>query len=591
MPNLPWALALLLACLAPATGFVSAPAYRAAQLDYKATAFGSRRAVVSRHATLASAGAAARRAVVLLPLAEARVPLVARLLSNDTNAAGLVVVLPADDFDAGFAGTKEARALERFLTSAKGSTRVPVYFVRSSDAISGVIADLTKWIAVGSAPTSVSGGWKAVVGQTEPRKIRPAPSLTNYQGLLHGATPAAGAAEPTSSSVLLVVAPYDSFGAAPDLAQGSGSAAAALLEVARLFQKLYAEHSHTPTTSVAFMLSAGSHLNFVGSRAWLTSADPKLLSAVSFVLCLDSLVTDPLDRAEDEGPNHLFLHTARPPDDASVAPLYGRFKAAGKLAGMELETVHKRVNVSAPTAAWEHELFSRRRMAAATLSARSTPPDFLARSSIFERGAAAGDARTIASSVRVVAEALARHALAADGVDVPASESLFAEAKGLGVSESELGSWLSLFGRVPRVAPIASIAEARAAKANDKFKSAVDRTAKLNAEVAARAEVNRSGVLPALSQALGKLTSEVTTMDFELPRDWVFYSHSEAAELRLYRTASIAFDVTLLACVLAYLGALFLGLKLYHGGWAGVRDSLRAAPPPARSPGSAKKRR
>ena len=71
------------------------------QFDYKQHPYGSRRAHIAHHATLASAGARARRAVVIVPLAEARLPLVTRLLSNVTNAAGMVVVLPANDFDEG----------------------------------------------------------------------------------------------------------------------------------------------------------------------------------------------------------------------------------------------------------------------------------------------------------------------------------------------------------------------------------------------------------------------------------------------------------------------------------------------------------
>lgn len=537
------------------------------QFDYKQHPYGSRRAHIAHHATLASAGARARRAVVIVPLAEARLPLVTRLLSNVTNAAGMVVVLPANDFDEGSAGTPQARELERYLMT---STRVPVYFARETDGLTRVQQDLKSWIAQGNAPTSVSGGWHAVVGKGEPRKIKPPPSLTNFQGLLHGGVPPSTSEESSAAGgVILVVASYDAFGAAQALAQGSISAAAALVELARLFQKLYAEHSHKPSTSIAFVLAAGGHLNFVGSRAWLASADTKLLNAVSFALCLDNLLIDPLSAADDEGPGKLFLHSARPPDDASVEPLYTRFKAAGELSDVSVSTVHKRVNVSAPTAAWEHELFSRRRMAAATLSARSTPPPFLSRASIFDRGEASANATALAGVVRTVAEALARHVLAVDGVKVSATESLVGD-----VSIPNLTHWMKMLGRVPRVAPFASLAESRATKAMEKVKSAVDRNAKLAAEAAAAAESNHSGVQPALSKAMRDYTSEAKSMDFELPRDWSFYTHAEELELRLYRTASVGFDVALLAGVLAYLGALYVALKAYTYGWSGVVEAL-----------------
>merc|ERR1712086_1073701 len=115
---------------------------------------------------------------------------------------------------------------------------------------------------------------------------------------MSGNLPGAGGED--QPPTIVIVAHYDSAGAAPNLATGAdsnGSGVSILLEMARLFSSLSRSH---PAYSLVFLLSGGGKINYAGTKRWLeehldmdTTSD--LLANVDFVLCLDSLgKLDPL---------------------------------------------------------------------------------------------------------------------------------------------------------------------------------------------------------------------------------------------------------------------------------------------------------
>jgi hypothetical protein len=138
-----------------------------------------------------------------------------------------------------------------------------------------------------------------------------------------------------------LVAHYDTFGIAPvsttsllrslffplnlflpilqGLSTGANSNAGgvvALLELARLFSKLYTTQKSPPSYNLLFVITGGSRLNFAGSRNWLNTVEPRVLESLEFVLCLDTILGASTDK---NGSSPLFLHVSRSPKDATIA--------------------------------------------------------------------------------------------------------------------------------------------------------------------------------------------------------------------------------------------------------------------------------
>merc|ERR1719471_736684 len=95
---------------------------------------------------------------------------------------------------------------------------------------------------------------------------------------------------------VVVAAHYDSDSLAPSLPSGvnsNGSGVAVLMELARIFGKLYASSRSRPPMGLAFLLSSGGAMNYFGTKKWLEhhldhDSQFELLSDVPFVTCLDT---------------------------------------------------------------------------------------------------------------------------------------------------------------------------------------------------------------------------------------------------------------------------------------------------------------
>lgn len=109
-------------------------------------------------------------------------------------------------------------------------------------------------------------------------------------------------------------------------ADSNGSGVAVLLELARLFSKLYSKAKTQPRYNLVFLLPGGGKFSYLGSKKWIEeqteSADPSddtsvALQNVAFVMCLDSL-------ASSKG---IFAHVSKPPKNGTVV---ARFLQVGK---------------------------------------------------------------------------------------------------------------------------------------------------------------------------------------------------------------------------------------------------------------------
>ena len=115
----------------------------------------------------------------------------------------------------------------------------------------------------------------------------------------------------------------------------NGSGVAVLLELARIFGKMYQSSKSRPHMRIAFLLSSGGALNYFGTKKWLEShldqdSQIELLNDVPFVTCLETL----------SGSNKLRMHVSKPPKPDSHA---GKFLAN---LGENVEVVHKKINLA-----------------------------------------------------------------------------------------------------------------------------------------------------------------------------------------------------------------------------------------------------
>ena len=233
-------------------------------------------------------------------------------------------------------------------------------------------------------------GYQLVSANSAVPKAMTDPQMTSIEAVLRGRHGEdLGGNQPT----VAVVSHYDSDSLAPSLASGvdsNGSGVAVLMELARIFGKLYASSRTKPTFGLAFLLSSGGSLNYFGTKKWLESHldqdNVDLLSEVPFAACLDTLAGDKLK-----------MHVSKPPKPDSHA---GKFLAN---LGPKVELVHKKINLADDLLAWEHEHFGIRRLPAFTLSKLDTH-DSIERMDILDNYA---DPEALYNQVKTIGEALA----------------------------------------------------------------------------------------------------------------------------------------------------------------------------------------
>lgn len=105
----------------------------------------------------------------------------------------------------------------------------------------------------------------------------------------------------------------------------------------------------------------------------------------------------------------MYVHVSKPPKENSPGWLiYKELKAASNFLGnVNVEGVHKKINLADETLAWEHERYSIRRLPAATLSTLKSYED-PTRNTILDV-VREGQIDRLHKHTSVVAEALARH--------------------------------------------------------------------------------------------------------------------------------------------------------------------------------------
>ncbi|CAN4119190.1 unnamed protein product [Withania somnifera] len=502
--------------------------YRLVQYDLSGVPFGSRLAALNHHAGSSLLAEDLSRTVLMLPVRELNLDIIKEYIGQGKLLGGLLLLLPPqfspEKVDAAV-GVDEnfdllrnkVSELERLLIHT--SIPYPVYFAFEDDDINAVLAEVKRNDASGQPATATTGGYKLVVSAPDPKKIA-SPTITNIQGWLPGLKPDGDSSQlPT----IAIVASYDTFGAAPALSVGSdsnGSGVVALLEIARLGRY-----------NLLFGLTSGGPYNYNGTQKWLRSLDQRLRESIDYAICLNSL---------GSLGNELHLHVSKPPENTYIQQIFQGFSSVAEESGLQVGLKHKKINISSPRVAWEHEQFSRLRVTAATISKLSTAPELLEGTGSLSDNRHSVSEASIIQSVKLVAESVARHIYSQDGKGT----NIFADNSSLAVNPSYVRSWLGLFSTTPRVAPFLS---------------------------------KNDPLIMALQKELADHTAEVNTQHEMLDGIFTFYD-SISGRLHVYQVASVTFDLLLLLVLGSYLITLFSFLVITTRGLDDLISLFRRPP-------------
>ncbi|XP_063830521.1 BOS complex subunit ncln isoform X1 [Ostrinia nubilalis] len=432
-------------------------------------------------------------------------------------AGALLLVLPKNDTILTPEEKEHIQLLE--MAMIQQEVNAPVYFAQWAPEFEDIIQDLQHSMITddksGTALEAMfngvsSNGYQIVVSAPAPQKMESKP--VTLHGKLVGR---AG-----SANTIVIAAHYDSNGVVPDLSQGAdsnASGAVAVLELARIFSRLYASASVRGGPSLLFALAAAGHsLNYFSAKKWLEeqldSADASLLQDVSFAMCLDSISSAP----------SLTMHVSKPPKPGGAA-----YSFRSRLGA---PVNHKKINLADETLAWQHERFSIRRMTAFTLSSLTSHKD-PSRSSVLDTPSETS-VQNLAANIAQIARALASHVYNLTGELNDEDQALYDDA--LEVDEEAIRHWytyLSSQSRAPQTVTTSA---------------------------------PNAGLTAALERALSRymdVSVSVHAVDKREP-EYTLYSPTSAT-LYVYSVKPAVFDLILTLAIIAYLSVVYFAIQLF----------------------------
>ncbi|XP_038144522.1 nicalin-1 isoform X3 [Cyprinodon tularosa] len=528
---------LILVSPLPAEAAHEFTVYRMQQYDLQGQPYGTRNSILNTEARTVEAEVLSRRCVIMR-LADFSYDKYQKALRQ---SAGAVVIILPKNMSAMPQDIVQFMELEPEMLATE--TIVPVYFAEEDNELLSIYTQtLTSSSSQGSLSaaevllhTATANGFQMVTSGAQSKAISDW-AITSLEGRLTGV---GGEDLPT----IVVVAHYDTFGVAPWLSYGAdsnGSGVSMLLELARLFSKLYTYKRTHAAYNLLFFVSGGGKFNYQGTKRWLEDnldhTDSSLLQDnVAFVLCLDTLGNG----------DSLYLHVSKPPKEGT--PQYSLLKeletvVSSQYPEVKFSMVHKKINLAEDMLAWEHERFGIRRLPAFTLShlpshrsaQRSSIMDVRSVSPSSRHGAGeppAGphvDVSKLSRNTKVVAEALARVIYNLTEKGAPGDLQIFTEQ--MQVQEEHLSAvvdWLT--------------AQPRAAQLVDK-----------DSNVVSTLEYH-------LSHYLKDVKRHYVKADKRDP-EFVFYDQLKQT-MNAYRVKPAIFDLLLALCIAAYLGMMYLAIQ------------------------------
>nr|XP_046159685.1 nicalin-1 isoform X3 [Oncorhynchus gorbuscha] len=511
--------------------------YRMQQYDLQGQPYGTRNAILNTEARTVEAEVLSRRCVImrLVDFSYERYQKALR------QSAGAVVIILPKNMSTMPQDIVQFMELEPEMLATE--TIVPVYFALEDDELLSIYTQtLTTSSSQGSSSaaevlihTATANGFQMVTSGAQSKAVSDW-AITSLEGRLAGT---GGEDLPT----IVLVAHYDSFGVAPWLSYGAdsnGSGVSMLLELARLFSRLYTYKRTHAGYNLLFFVSGGGKFNYQGTKRWLEDnldhTDSSLLQDnVAFVLCLDTLGNG----------DSLHLHVSKPPKEGTTQ--YALLKeletvASSQYPEVKFSMVHKKINLADDTLAWEHERFGIRRLPAFTLShlnshreaQRSSIMDVRSVSPSSRHGVGeppAGpyvDLRKLSRNTKLIAESLARVIYNLTEKDAPGDLQIFTEQ--MQVQEEQLSSVVDWLTAQPRAAQL------------------VDKD---------------SSVVSTLEYHLGHYLKDVRRHYVKADKrdpEFVFYDQLKQT-MNAYRVKPAIFDLLLAVCIAAYLGVIYLAIQ------------------------------
>lgn len=517
-------IALLSGHGSPAMAAHEFPVFRMQQFDLQQTLKGSRSSLVNMEARPLTADMLTRRCVVTR-LSDLTIERFKEAIQT-LGAGAMLILLPKNTSLTSLEQMQEWQQLERDLLTLE--VPVAVYFAYEDKELAEIYEDIKTAIntdQAGSAFEALLGvastsGHQMVVNVGEAKEIKDI-TITSLQGRL------AGMGVDEQLPTIGVVTHYDTFGVAPSLAFGSddnGSGVVALLELARLFSRLYADSRMQAKYNLVFFLSGGGKFNYQGTKRWLEenldNPETSVLSEVDFVLCLDSISKT----------DNLFLHVSKPPKEGTPAfELVKEFEAVAEAFFKEINfsMIHKKINLAEETLSWEHERFSlhTQRLPAGTLS-HYAEPTVLGRSSIFDVRNAHSDQK-LERNIGFIAEVLVRHIFNLTTKGYPRNMKVFSGS--MTIDSHFVKTWMDYLG-----------GQARGAQLFNK----------------------NHPFLSGLEQSLAKFVKEVKKFSAKADRrdpEFMFYDKPETT-MFAYRVKPAIFDLFLAVGIASYLGLFYLAV-------------------------------
>ncbi|XP_020558450.1 nicalin isoform X3 [Oryzias latipes] len=514
---------LILVSPLPAEAAHEFTVYRMQQYDLQGQPYGTRNSILNTEARTMEADVLSRRCV-LMRLADFSFDKYQKALRQ--SAGAVVIMLPKNMSAMPQDVLQQFMELEPDMLTTE--TIVPVYFAIEDDELLSIYTQtLTSSSSQGSLSaaevllhTATANGFQMVTSGAQSKAISDW-AITSLEGRLTGV---GGEDLPT----IVLVAHYDSFGVAPWLSYGAdsnGSGVSMLLELARLFSKLYTYKRTHAAYNLLFFVSGGGKFNYQGTKRWLEDnldhTDSSLLQDnVAFVMCLDTVGNG----------DSLHLHVSKPPKEGT--PQSSLLKElemviSSQYPEVKFSMVHKKINLADDMLAWEHERFGIRRLPAFTLSHLPSHRS-VQRSSIMDVRPHV-DVKRLCRNTKVVAEALARVIYnLTEKQGAPGDLQIFTEQ--MQVQEEQLAAVVEWLTAQPRAAQL------------------VDKD---------------SSVVSTLEYHLGRHLKDVKRHYVKADKrdpEFVFYDQLKQT-MNAYRVKPAIFDLLLAVCIAAYLGLMYLAIQ------------------------------
>ncbi|XP_053321375.1 nicalin isoform X2 [Spea bombifrons] len=496
--------------------------YRMQQYDLQGQSYGTRSAVLNTEARTAEADVLSRRCV-LMRLADFSFEQYQKALRQ--SAGAVVIILPQDMAALPQEIVQQFMDIEPEMLSME--TQVPVYFaVEDAELISIYEQTLAASANQGTSSaaevllhTATANGFQMVTSGAQSKAVSDW-LVSSVEGRLTGL----GAEDlPT----IAIVAHYDSFSVAPWLSYGAdsnGSGLAILLELARLFSRLYTYKRTHAGYNLLFFASGGGKFNYQGTKRWLEDhldhTDSSLLQDnVAFVLCLDTLGAG----------DNLHLHVSKPPREGTLQHAFLKeldMVIASQFPEVKFSMVHKKINLADDMLAWEHERFAIRRLPAFTFSHVDSHRNGHRNSMLDLRWKV--DTQVLTRNTRIIAEALTRVIYNLTEKGAPSDMEIFTQQ--MQVQREHLDAVMQWLTSQPRAAQL------------------VDKD---------------SSLLSTLEYYMSRYLKDVKLYHVKADKrdpEFVFYDQLKQT-MNAYRVKPAIFDLLLAVCIAAYLALSYVAVQ------------------------------